>query len=68
MQSILSLFKSRYFWIAFGFALLIALTLFAGDWFGWTIVTQLLIIIGLLVVCIGVSAYEIIQARSEDVV
>lgn len=62
MQSILSLFKSRYFWIAFGFALLIALTLFAGDWFGWTIVTQLLIIIGLLVVCIGVIAYEFIQA------
>ncbi|MFB6232276.1 MAG: type VI secretion system membrane subunit TssM [Salinibacter sp.] len=62
MQSILNLFKNRYFWIAVGFALLIALTLFAGEWFGWTMVTQLLIIIGLLVVCIGVVAYEFIQA------
>jgi len=62
MQSILNFLKSRYFWIGVGFALLIALTLVAGGWFGWTMVTQLLIVIGLLVVCIAVIAYEFVQA------
>ena len=62
MQSILNFLKSRYFWIGIGFAFLIALTLFAGGWFGWTTVTQLLIVIGLLVVCIGIIAYELLHA------
>lgn len=62
MQSILNFLKSRYFWITVGFALLVALTLFVGGWLGWSMVTQLLIVIGLLVVLIGLIAYEFVQA------
>lgn len=62
MQSILNFFKSRYFWIGFGFALLIVLTLILGAWLGWSMVTRLLIVIGLLVVCIAIVVVEFVRA------
>ena len=62
MQSLLTVLKSRYFLISVGFVLLIALTFFLGSWLGWSIVTQLLIVIGLLVVGLGLMAVEFVRA------
>ncbi len=62
MQSILNFFKSRYFWIGFGFALLIVLTLVLGAWLEWSMVTRLLIVIGLLVICIAIIVVEFVRA------
>ncbi len=62
MQSILSILKSRYFWISIGVSALIALTLVLGWWLGWSLVTQLSVVIGLLVVCIVLIAYKLVRA------
>ena len=62
MQSLLTILKSRYFLIGVGFALLIALTFFLGAWLGWSMVTQLLVVIGLLVVGIGIMVVEFVRA------
>ena len=62
MQSILNIFKSRYFWIGIGFVALIALTLVVGAWLEWSMVTRLLIVIGLLVVCIAIVVLEFVRA------
>ena len=62
MQSILDILKSRYFLIGVGFVLLIALTFFLGGWLEWSLVTQLLIVIGLLVVGIGLMIMEFVRA------
>ena len=62
MQSLLNILKSRYFWYGTGFVLLVTLTLLVGAWLGWSMVTRLLIIIGLLVVCMGLIVLEFVRA------
>jgi len=63
LSSLLTVLKSRYFWVTIGVATLISLTLVVGSWLGWTMVTQLLIVIGLLVVYLAFFLVEFIRAR-----
>ena len=61
LSSLLTVLKSRYFWVTIGVATLISLTLVVGSWLGWTMVTQLLIVIGLLVVYLAFFLVEFIR-------
>jgi len=61
----MSIFTSRYFLISLGFLSLVALTFFLGSWLEWSMVTQLLIVIGLLVVGLGFFAYEFMRANKS---
>jgi type VI secretion system protein ImpL len=65
MQSIFQVLKSRYFWMGVGIAALVALTFIVGQWMGWTLVTQLYIVIGLLVVFTGIIVVEFVRARQS---
>jgi type VI secretion system protein ImpL len=59
----MSLFTNRYFLVGLGLLSLIALTFVAGAWLDWSLVTRLLIVIGLLVVGVGILAYEFVRAN-----
>ena len=62
MQGILNFFKSRYFWIGFGFLLLVTLVVVLGGWMGWGWVPRLLVVIGLLVVGMAAIVIEFVRA------
>ncbi len=63
LQSILNVLKSRYFWVGVGFVLLVTLALIVGSWAGWSLVTRLSIVIGLMVVFMGIFLVEFVRAR-----
>lgn len=63
LSSLLKVLKSRYFWVTIGFAALVTLTLFMGAWWEWSMVTRLLIVIGLLVAYLAFFLVEFIRAR-----
>jgi type VI secretion system protein ImpL len=57
------LFKSRYFWVATGFVILITLALLVGEWRDWSMVVLLSIVIALLVTGLGYVLFEFVRAR-----
>lgn len=65
MQSLLNVLKSRYFLIGVGLGLLIALTFILRWWQGWSLVTTLVIVIGLLVVGFGLMVFEFVRASQS---
>lgn len=63
LSSLLKVLKSRYFWVTVGFAALVTLTLLVGGWWEWSMVTRLVIVIGLLVAYLVFFLVEFIRAR-----
>ncbi len=59
----LSIFKSRYFWIATGLVILGALGLTIGAWLDWSLVIQLSIVIGVLLIGLVFVIVEVVRAN-----
>lgn len=59
----LNIFKSRYFWVATGFVILMTLALVVGAWMDWSMVVRLSIVIALLLVGLGYVLFEFVRAR-----
>jgi len=63
MMSLSSLFRSRYFAVGAGFALLISLAFTLGAWLGWSMMTRLYIVIGILVLSVIVVLVELVRSQ-----